>query len=509
MPPTSNRALRRSSISSVWRRFARWTARSATNRTIVVLFALGVLLRVLVMGLYSSVVLIFNGGDSSRYLRLPFTGYHGVFSDPGMPAGYPAFLDVARALSHDIVFTIGLQHLMGLATAACVLLIVRRVGAPLWLGLIPAGVVLLSGDMLFLETALLTETLWMFLMSAGLWAAMTARESDHAYRWLAGGGALLAFASIVRNVTLPLAIMVAIWAVWELAGPWKARVRAAAAVLLPFIMIVAAYIAVANIEHGYPGFTNLGGFNLYSRVGQFANCKDFTPPKGTAALCNDPTPPNEREGPTFYAFSPDSPLHRAGFSVDPASAVLLGRFARAAIIHQPFEYLKAVAKDLLRYIAPYAAGARPESGISPGGMSFASASPSNQGQTPPVLASEFSQDYTDVGRGLPTQTVRELLGSYQEVFRLGGLPVIVLTILAIMGLFVSEGSVRRALLLFFVIAVYLYVVPVALSSYDVRYGVPASLLLSIAGALGGWSIWTRLTRSTAERQMQPVDYVGV
>src|ERR1035438_6973238 len=60
-------------------RLWRWVNASATNRAITILFALGVALRVFVMAVYSDVVLNYYGGDSTRYLRLPFTGYRALF----------------------------------------------------------------------------------------------------------------------------------------------------------------------------------------------------------------------------------------------------------------------------------------------------------------------------------------------------------------------------------------------------------------------------------------------
>jgi hypothetical protein len=148
--------------------------------------------------------------------------------------------------------------------------------------------------------------------------------------------------------------------------------------------------------------------------------------------------------------------------------------------------IHTVGKELLRYIAPYAVMAPPDSGIDPEGMSFGSTVPANQGQSPTTLSTEFAQGYSGVGASLPSQGIREMLGSYQEIFRLSGLPTVVLVALTIVGLFISKGNTRRALWLFFALAAYLYIAPVALSSYDVRYGVPAGLLLSIAGSLGGW-----------------------
>src|SRR5947209_10211546 len=106
-----------SRVATAWGRISARVSGRSVPRTVAFLFGAGLLLRVLVMALYPDVVLTYYGGDATRYLRLPFTGYHGLFSDPNIPAGYPAFLDAARWVSRNIVFTIGLQHLMGLATA--------------------------------------------------------------------------------------------------------------------------------------------------------------------------------------------------------------------------------------------------------------------------------------------------------------------------------------------------------------------------------------------------------
>lgn len=476
----------------------------AAHRVIVAIFAVGILLRILMMTLYSTVVLIYYGGDSTRYLRLPFTNYHSLFSDPTAPAGYPAFLDGARWIDRNIVFTITSQHLMGIGTAVLVLLLVRRIGAPMWVAMVPAAIALLSGDFLFLETALLTETLWMLLLAGGLCAAVYSRDSHHAMAWLITAGTILALASLVRSLSLPMAVPVAIWVIWEFGGSLATKARLAAAVLVPVAILVGGYAFLAGQESGYSGLTEMSGFNLYARVGQFADCHKFIPPEGTAKLCES-TPPNQRSGPFYYTYGTNAPMYRAGLGANPKSSKLLGSFADAAILHQPIAYLHAVGEDLLKYVAPYAVVARPDSGIEPGGMSFASDIPANQGQSPSTLSSEFAEDYSGVSSALPSQGIREALGAYQEIFRLSGLPVIILTALAIVGLFASEGHVRRSLWLIFVLAAYLYVAPVALSSYDVRYGVPASLLLSIAGALGGWSIWKRRFAHSVAEQMRSAD----
>ncbi len=476
---------------------------SAVPRAVLVLFGVGLLLRILVMVLYSDVTLTYYGGDSARYMRLPFTGYHGLFWDPASPAGYPAFLQVARWVSHDIVFTIGLQHLMGIGTAVLVLLALRRLGAPWWAASIPAAVPLLSGDHLFLETSILTETLWMLLLAAGVWATFSASPYPRSPLRLALAGILFALSATVRQVSIPFALFFAVWVAWDHAGPLRDRLRFAGLLLLPALIVLGCYAGVARIEHGYAGFTDMSGFDLYGRVATFADCKDFTPPVGTRGLCNDVPPSKRVEGVNYYEYDPSSPYYRAGLAQIPRDASTAGRFARAAIEHQPLQYLKTVAKDFAQYVAPSAIVASKQAGVPPDGMSFANTVPQDQGESSGQLASEYSGKYSHVDRSLPSQGIRELLGGYQEIFRLNGLAIVLLTFIAIAGPWVTRAHVRRASVLLLLLTAYLYVVPVAFSDYDVRYGVPPGLMLSAAAGIGAWGAIDRL-RGRFGRQPLPV-----
>ena len=50
-------------------------------------------------------------------------------------------------------------------------------------------------------------------------------------------------------------------------------------------MIVVSYLLAQQADTGYFGLTEDSGRVIYARAAMFANCSDFTPPKGTAALC--------------------------------------------------------------------------------------------------------------------------------------------------------------------------------------------------------------------------------
>src|SRR5437763_7150635 len=173
---------------------------------LVALVIAGVGLRILTMVIYSTVVMDYYTGDASRYIRV---GVPGIFGDSWQPAGYPMFLAAIRAITSWLPVTIGLQHLLGVATSLLLYAAARRAGASRYIALIPAAFVLLLGDYLFLEHGFLQESLWLVFLASGLYAAVRGLATGQ-LGWLAGGSVLLGFSGIVRNLSFVLPIVLAI-----------------------------------------------------------------------------------------------------------------------------------------------------------------------------------------------------------------------------------------------------------------------------------------------------------
>ena len=76
----------------------------------------------------------------------------------------------------QLEFTIALQHLLGIATGLILYAAVRRLGAPVWAGVLAAAAVLLSLDQIFLEHAVMNETVFTFLFALALYAAVRALD---------------------------------------------------------------------------------------------------------------------------------------------------------------------------------------------------------------------------------------------------------------------------------------------------------------------------------------------
>jgi hypothetical protein len=464
-----------------WRRIAR------ENRAFLILLAIGLLLRIVTQLLYWPSIL--QWVDAVRYLRV---SPHGFFGDPYAPAGYPAFLRGIFFFTSNLGVTVFAQHILGLITGTLLYAMVKRVTGIAWLGLIPTGIVFLSGDYLLMEHILMSDTLFATLATFGVYAALRALDDPRPRLWLALSGLGMIAAALARPITLEVPLVIAVWAIFALGGSWRKRALDVVATLVPAGVLVAGYLAIASAVGPHTGLNEMTGWDLYSRVAPFADCSKFTPPAGTAKLC-EKTSPDERPGPQYYSWVDTSPgLYY--FPLTPEGSKKPGEFAKAAIEAQPFDYLKAVVKDMARYIDPEIGHEKQYSGIPYALYQFDTETP---GEEQTIGEAIESRGYTDV---LPAD--KHWIGAlvaYQAIFHVGGLPVLVMAIFALLGIVLTRGRRRWAAVLTTLIAFLMYLLPVLTLTYEIRYSWPATPILCVAaviGALAAYERWVARPRGT-------------
>jgi len=420
---------------------------------------------------YPAVMLSF---DSPRYARVG----QQLFGDFWMPAGYPLLLHLLHSVTRQLWFTIVIQHLLGLATGVILYLTMSRLGLKRWIACLPAAAVFLSGDQLYLEHQLMADSFFIFLVIAGLGAAVGWMSGEKP-GWLAVASVLLAMAALTRSVgivCLPILLLVTAATV---KGSLRHRGMTLVFGLLPGAAVIVLYFAAFKLARGeYAGLTDMSGWNLYSRVAPFADCREFTPPQGTAILC-ETSPSSQRPGPFGYVWDANS-IARRHFALRPNDK--LKAFSWQVVLHQPADYLEAVGKDLLRYIEPSVVAPRGYSGQPPEILSFSWRDLSVERLVVKALAKKY--------RGTTVHLHgRQILGAYQNLFRVGGLALAALIAFTLVGMIRSRGQIRYGLLLFGLSGLSLYVVPVLTVSYDFRYGIPAETLIVVSGLLGIMSFW--------------------
>jgi hypothetical protein len=459
-----------------------------SRRTVVCLaplLAAAVALRVYTLVAYFPAVLSSKAHDGAAYIRPARTKLSEGLLEP---LGYPLFLRAVHTISHQLAFTIAIQHLLGVLAGLLLFCAMRRLSAPIWIALVPAIVLWFGGDQLFLEHAPLSEGVFVPLVAAAVYAGARALSGER--RWAVVTGALAASLLTVRTVATPIPVVVVIWlavALWRLGLPWR---RLAAFSLAGTAAVLCAYALVWHEASGAWAITPEGaGWNLYAMAAQFANCHDFTPPQGTRVLC-ERIPPSRRQGADWYLWL-GGPAN-AAFGGDPSHDQQVGAFSEQAILNQPLDYMKLVGIDLIQYLDPGFDERPNDGGVYPQSAVFF---PAGTPALDPATRRQVSAYYGPVAR--PTGTPAHRLYEYQRVFRLSGWMLLALLLVALLGAIAAAGRVRWAMLLMVALALELVFVP-ALTQVSWRYAVPTEGPLAASAALGVWSLW-RWMQATLRR----------
>jgi hypothetical protein len=450
------------------------------------------LLRVYLLIVYRPAAGGFN--DSVVYL---FTSKDRLFSDPMRMAGYPLFLRILRHLVPELSFVVAVQHVLGLLTGVLLYACVRSVTGGRWLPVVPAAFFLLSGDYLLLEHSVLTESLYMSLVTAALCGAIFAVTSPKPPRsrarlaLIALSAVSLGAAWAVRSVGLPLIVVAAAWLFVFSGVGWRNRVISAAAFVLPATAVVGTYIVLQGALTGFWGVLPGTGWVLYPRVAPIADCRDFDPPGNSDFLC-ETTPSRTRPGPNYYQYVGGPGIRHFGnpFATRARGSATVKRFARSVILSEPLAYLREVGRDMVRYISPSAGLDRPYAGPGSDEIDLTRRSgPVEQATIEAARAVGFGASPVTVGRGVG------VLGDIQAMLRVSGFALVVLLGLACCGVNFGRGAVRAASTLLLLIAVFQPLVAVSTLSWGYRYGVVGMGQLMTAAVLGVYALVLRFSPS--------------
>jgi hypothetical protein len=311
------------------------------HRPFVVVLAVAAALRVVVMLGYPP-AMFFN--DSYNYMTDAVTRSPDVVRS----SGYPLFLYLLLPF-HSLNVVTGLQALMGLAMGAGIYAVLRRRGLPWWGATIPALPVLFDVFELQLEHLVASDVLFYTLVTAVLILLCWWDRPPLLVAVIVG--LATGYAATVRSVGESLLVIVLIGMLFRRTG-WRRIVATAAAGLVP----IAGYMVWFHAHYGHYSLNESTGTFLYSRVSSFAECSKMNPPADLRALC-DPLPPSQRPNSQEYLWANSeggvpTPLAKLTgtnnvYRFTPQIESLTMRFAERAILAQPLDYARVVAKDTL------------------------------------------------------------------------------------------------------------------------------------------------------------------
>ncbi len=435
--------------------------------------ALAALLRVLVMLGYTTAQVYWY--DSFTYLDTavhprPGEGFH--------PAGYPLFLRLLLPL-HSVELVAAVQHAMGLGTGALIYFTARRHALPGWAAALTTVPVLFSPTLVRMEHAVLAETQVILLIVAAL-AILTTR-ARLTPRAAAAAGLLLALAGLTRTAALPLIGLVLLHLIVRRAG-----MRPVLALLVAGLLPLSGYATWYHQHHGRFALTGADGVTLWARTMTFADCSVIKPSPAEARLCPNGT---VVDAASEYVWAPSASLNR--LPGDRFSHNDLARsFALRAIAAQPFAYLRDVLRDASLAFAwtPVRHPKRlsPARDFPVGSWSL----PRNP------LIDKVRKEYDHDIRGMASvQPYARILAAYRYPDILGG-PLLAAMLLA--GGLGSLGR-RRPSLLPWLVAVALFLGPIAVLDFDHRYVLPAVPPACLAAAIAVHDLLHRLRRRRSAR----------
>jgi hypothetical protein len=457
-------------------RVARWRAAGPAilrrHWLAAALLAAGVVLRVLTQLAYRPALFYI---DTTRYL----------YNAEGMdPVGYKGPLR-AILLVANFNAVAAVQHLLGLAMAVVIYLLLLRRGVPRWLAALAIAPVLLDAYQLQQEQAVMPGTWFAALIVAGL--AILLWQPRTSWRAVVAGGIVLGtsatFAQVGEALILPAVIYLLV-----AGGGWRQAIGKAAALCAAFALPILGYCAGSFLLTGDFFLSHSGVTSFYGRMAAAADCAALRLPSAERGMC--PTPAQQALGPDWLEYGDGSPIrpYYANLPRDETDRLIAG-FDRRVLTQQPQRVAAAYGSDVAKAFALTRTTSRGDTPISR--WQFQAAYP----YYPPHATRQIVAAATGrFGGGTPAvwRPVAGFLRSYQ----LGGgyTPGPVLALCTLAGLVGSAALLRRragprirqpalACLLFLTSGAGLMLVS-DLFEFSWRYQLPALVTLVPAGALG-------------------------
>ena len=297
-----------------------------------VLLAAGLVLRVLAQVAYRPALFYI---DTTRYL------YNVA---PGMdPLGYKGVLR-AVAFVGGLGAVAAVQHLLGLAMAVVIYLLLLRRGTPRWLAALATAPVLLDAYQLQIEQTLMPDVWFEALIVAGL-AILLWRPETSWRRAVAAGvvlGASATFAQVGEALLLPAVIYLV-----AAGGGWRRVIGKVAALCVAFALPILAYEAGSYLLAGNFFLSHTGVTSIYGRMAAAADCATLRLPSAERGLC--PARAQQAMGPDWLEFGAGSPVapYYANLPRDETDRLIID-FNHQVLTQQPLRVLGAYTHDALK-----------------------------------------------------------------------------------------------------------------------------------------------------------------
>jgi hypothetical protein len=449
-----------------------WLAVLRRHWLATALLAAGLVLRVLTQCAYRPALFYI---DSERYL----------YDAQGMdPVGYKGPLRAILAVANFNTVA-AVQHLLGLAIAVVLYLLLVRRGVPRWLAALAIAPVLLDAYQLQNEQTIMPGTWFEALIVAGL--AVLLWQPRPGWRRALAAGLVLGTSATIAQVGEALILPGMIYLI-AAGGGWRRGMAKAAVLCAGGAVPILAYCTGSYLLTGDFFLSHQGVTSFYGRTAAAADCGTIRLPAAERGLC--PTKAQQARGNDWLEYGNGSPV-RPYYAHLPRGQTdrLISEFNHRVLTQQPLRLLRAYAGDAVQLFAVTRTTRPGDTPISRWQFraAFPYFPPHASGQVVGAAVARF-------GGGAPA--VWRPAAAFLRSYQLGGgyLPGPVLLLCTVTGLAGSAAVLRRrsdprtrqlalACLLCFASAACVLLVS-DLFVFSWRYQLPALVTLVPAGALG-------------------------
>jgi hypothetical protein len=448
------------------------------NRLFTLALAAGAVLRLIAVLGYPGA--LWFAGDSYVYLGSALR----LRPDLSKAVGYSLFLKVLEPF-HSLTLVVIIQHLMGLAVAVLIYLLLRRARvSKLWATLATLPV-LLNGFEVQLEHMIMADLLFLFVLVVAVTLLLWNRRPSWPAVLIAG--LLTGYAITVWPGGAAMPVVFFVFLIVRRVG-WRSLVAIVAGTAIP----VVGYAIWFHSWTGTYGLTQSEGFYLYGRTSSFAECSQINPPADERVLCLS-TPPAKRQPPGALVWHVKQVHEVPGGPVSKAGNKLLRDFAIRSIEAQPLGYAHAIVNGLVLAIEPQHHPYPSRGTLSDYYFHRQPQKVPNHSWIPHKTAPQDIRAYGHVSISRVVEPFAFMMTAYQRVFFLYG-PLYGLILIWGLGTVVRVTRRRGQgfrlerrrdglSLLPWVSAVVLLLVPIGLADFDYRYLLPVVPFACLAAGL--------------------------
>ena len=211
---------------------------------------------------------------------------------PGMdPLGYKGVLRGILAVA-NLGTVAAIQHLLGLAMAVVIYVLLLRRGVPRWLAALAMAPVLLDAYQLQIEQTLMPDAWFEALIVAGL--AILLWPSETSWRRAVAAGVVLGTSATIAQVGEALILPAAVYLLVA-GGGWRRALGRAAALCVAFVVPILAYQTGSYLLAGNFFLSHTGVTSMYGRMAAAADCATLRLPAAAIRPDIDVTPVCDRK----------------------------------------------------------------------------------------------------------------------------------------------------------------------------------------------------------------------